>query len=409
MSVKQLREKMLQRLSEARQLHDEMKKSGNIEAEQEASYKRAFDAYLETRSEVEREEQLQKEEQRLKETAPESRETVLNPDNSEERDDDSGMSEERQFKAVNDYMRGHISQESRDMQVSDDVKGGYIRTPPLVQRKIIKAVDNILFIRQKGTVIPLQGAEYIDTPSLETDVDDFEWTTEIGEVAEDSGPTFGRRPLYSYPVAKLVKISKKMLKPNVTLFSPVDLLIQRLKYKLGVTWEKNYMTGDGAAKPLGLFVASDQGIPTSRDVSEGNQATTPTFDGLKRAKYTMKQQYWPELEWIWHRDCSLKLALLKDGESRFIWQDSVIIGEQPQLMGFPVNMSEFAPNTFTANQYVGILGALSWYWMTDVGPLQIQHLVELYARNQQDGFITTYEGDGKPALAEAFARIKLGS
>ncbi len=68
-------------------------------------------------------------------------------------------------------------------------------------------------------------------------------------------------------------------------------------------------------------------------------------------------------------------------------------------------MSEYVPNTFTTGQYVGLLGDMSFYWIADAIELQIQRLVELYAEQNQTGFIGRLESDAMPVLEEAFSRI----
>jgi HK97 family phage major capsid protein len=69
--------------------------------------------------------------------------------------------------------------------------------------------------------------------------------------------------------------------------------------------------------------------------------------------------------------------------------------------------SEFAPNTFTTGQYVGILGDFSYYWVATSLNLTVQRLVELYAANGQDGFLGRHAVDGMPIFGEAFARVTL--
>ncbi len=169
------------------------------------------------------------------------------------------------------------------------------------------------------------------------------------------------------------------------------------------------MTGSGANEALGVFTASNDGISTARDVSTGNLATSMTFDGLLGAKYALKQQYWPKARWIFHRDGVLQLAKLKNGDGQYIWQASVQAGQPDMLLNFPVAMSEYAPNTFTANLYTGILGDFQYYWIVDCLNVEIQALFELYARTNQVDFIARAENDGMPVLEEAFVRVKLGS
>ena len=98
---------------------------------------------------------------------------------------------------------------------------------------------------------------------------------------------------------------------------------------------------------------------------------------------------------------------IKDGEGRYIWQESVTVGQPDRLLGFPVNFSEYAPNTFTTGLYVAMLGAFSNYWIAESLSFEIQRLNELYAATNQVGFITRAELDGMPVLEEAFVRVTL--
>ena len=270
---------------------------------------------------------------------------------------------------------------------------------------LIKAVDDQVYLRQWGTVYPVTGAESLGAPSLDTDPADPAWTSELLIGSEDSSARFGRRELTPHPLAKYIKISRKLLQKIPSVES---LIIQRLAYKFAIAMEKGGMTGTGAGQPLGVFTASADGVSTSRDVSTGNTTTSMTFDGLKEAKYTLKGQYWPRARWIFHRDGVKQLAKLKDGEGQYIWAESVRVGEPDRLLGLPVFMSEYAPNTFTTLLYVGILGDFSFYWWADSLAMEMQRLVELYAATNQIGLIGRLESDGMPVLAEAFVRVKLG-
>jgi len=131
------------------------------------------------------------------------------------------------------------------------------------------------------------------------------------------------------------------------------------------------------------------------------------MDGLISAKYALKGAYWNKADWIFHRDVLAIVSKLKDGEGQYMWRQSVLAGEPDTLLGRPVLMSEYAPNTLTTGQYVGIIGDFSNYWIADALDFQVQRLVELYAETDQTGFIGRLECDGMPVLAEAFARVKL--
>jgi HK97 family phage major capsid protein len=263
----------------------------------------------------------------------------------------------------------------------------------------------MVFIRGKATKFRLDSAASMGAPSLDADPADADWTSELATGNEDSTMAFGKRELHPRPLAKRIKVSNKLL----MLSAGIEALVRdRLGYKFGVTQEKAYMTGTGANQPLGVFTASNLGIPTTRDVSTGNAATSPTFDGLISAKYALKGNYWNKAEWIFHRDVLALVAKLKDGEGQYIWRQSVVEGEPDRLLNAPVNMSEYSPNTMTTGLYVGIIGDFSNYWIADAIDMQVQRLVELYAETNQVGFIGRLETDGMPVLAEAFVRVKLG-
>lgn len=297
-------------------------------------------------------------------------------------------------------------QEFRSLQSDSDEAGGYLVSPMQVVDRLIKAMDNQVFIRQWATVFAVPNAQSLGAPSLDSDPSDADWTTELATGSEDTAMDFGRRELHPHPLAKRIKVSRKLLRqvPNSE-----GLVIDRLGYKFGITFEKAALTGNGAGQPLGVFTASAQGISTGRDVATDNAATAVTFDGLINAKYTLKQGYWASAKWLAHSDFFKQVSKLKaavDGD--YLWRPSVRDGEPDRLLDIPVTMSAYAPNTFTSGQYVAVLGDFSHYWIADSMAMDFQRLNELYAEANQVGLIGRLESDGMPVLEEAFVRVKLG-
>lgn len=96
-------------------------------------------------------------------------------------------------------------------------------------------------------------------------------------------------------------------------------------------------------------------------------------------------------------------------DSNYIWNAGIKIGAPDTILDLSYKMSEYAPNTIGAGNYVGIIGDFSFYWIADALDMNIQRLVELYAEKNQTGFIGRLETDGMPVLAEAFVRVQLGS
>ncbi len=296
-------------------------------------------------------------------------------------------------------------EEIRALQADSETVGGFLVAPQQFVATLIKAVDNLVVMRQFATIISVTKAASLGVPSLDADPADADWTKEIATGSEDSTMAFGKRELFPHPLAKLLKVSEKLLR--VSALDVESLVRERLAYKFAVTHENTFLNGSGSNQPLGIFTASADGIPTTRDVSTGNTATVIGCDGLIDALYSLKSQYIPRARWIFHRDAIKQIRKLKDGEGQYIWMAGVSADRPDAILGRPYTMSEYAPNTFTTGLYVGIVGDLSFYWICDALDMRIQRLNELYAASSQVGFIGRLETDGLPVLSEAFARVKL--
>lgn len=300
-----------------------------------------------------------------------------------------------------------LTAQVRALQQDSDEAGGYT-VPQRFMAELIRALDNLLFMRRIARVLPpLTRADSLGVPSLDNDPADADWTVELGTGGEDSTMSFGKREMKLYPLGKRLKVSKTLVRNSAI---NIDALVRdRLAYKFAVPEENAYLNGTGAMQPLGVFTASNDGISTSRDVSTGNTTTEIRFDGLIEALYSLPAQYRRNLNWIFHRDGVKQIRKLKDGDGRYIWQPSVTAGEPDRILNWPVYESEYAPNTFTAGLYVGVLGNFQYYWIADALSMSIQVLMELYAEANQVGYIGRKETDGMPVLEAAFARVKLST
>lgn len=406
LKLKKMRDERGQLVHDARQILDkaEAEKRG-LTAEEDGKYKELFGKQEELRAGIEREEQMVEVE---RQTAAEALRNTPAKKEGGDHEQRSGRGSDEYRSAFQKFLAvgrsGLSGDEIRALQADSDVAGGYTVASEQFVDQLIKNVDNMVLIRQRATKFRIPTAASMGVPTLEADPADADWTSELATGNEDSSMLFGKRELHPRPLAKRIKISNKLLRMNG---GAEALVMARLAYKFGISQEKAFMTGSGAAQPLGIFTASANGIPTSRDVSSGNTTTSPTFDGLIAAKYSLKGQYWNSAEWIFHRDVLAVIAKLKDGEGQYIWRESVRAGEPDRILNLPVAMSEYSPNTLTTGLYVGCLGDYSNYWIADAVDMQVQRLLELYAETNQTGFIGRLETDGMPTLAEAFVRVKL--
>ncbi len=409
MTLKELREKRAKLIKDARALLDQADgESRAMTDDENAQYDKMFAEADELRQRIDREERQREAERELQETleqADEERAARDGEDRGEQRGRTDHLLATFRGWLSSGRVTGDGAEEFRALSANTDTEGGFLVVPEIMITTLIKSLDDEVIIRALATTYPVLNGASIGAPSLDNDPDDADWTEELATGSDDDTMSFGKRSMVPHPLAKRIKISRNLLRTSAI---PVEALVrQRFAYKFGITQEKAYMTGNGNKRPLGIFTASNDGIPTGRDVSTGNTTTAPTMDGLKNAKYSLKAGYWRNANWIFHRDVVKEISKLKDGEGQYLWADSTRDGDPDRLLGRPARMSEYAPNTLTTGQYVGIVGDFSYYWILDSLMMQMQRLDELYAETNRVGFIARYEGDGAPVLGEAFARVKL--
>ena len=395
MNIREMMETRATLVAEARKLLDlaEAEKR-ELSAEERAQYDKTFDEARALGDKIQREQELREEERRLAEAGR------LEPEGKKE------SPEERKLVAFRNFLVNGNAAEYRALANDSDASGGFLHAAEQFVARLIKGLDNRVFVRQYATVLPVTGSDTLGVPTLTADPADPTWTTEIAAPSEDSTMAFGRRSLQPEQLSKLIKISMKLLRTSAL---PIENLVaDRLAYKFAVAQENGFLNGSGDGEPLGIFTANANGINTDRDVSTGNSDTAVTADGLTEAKYALKAQYRGSARWIFHRDGVKKISKLKDGEGQYLWRPGITVGEPDILMGLPVDESEYVPTTWTTGLYVGALCNWSNYWIAELQGVELQRLVELYAGTSQIGFIGRMYADGAPVLAESFVRVKLG-
>jgi HK97 family phage major capsid protein len=410
MTILEIREKRAALIAQARSIHERDTHSAEEVAQFDALMDEAdrlqqqIDALTaelnKLNQEMGRTERLETEERRLKQSA----DRPLIGDVSKAFDANARSAAFEKFLRGG---RGVLSgAELRSLQSDSDTDGGYMKTPQQFVNELIKAVDDLTFVRGLARVFPLASADSMGAPELTGRADDADWTGEITAVTEDAGIAFGKRELTPKQLTKLVKVSRKLLRTGA--MSAEAIVRDELAYKFGLTQEKGFLTGNGSGQPLGVFTASAQGISTGRDMSTDNSSTAITADNLRNNLYNLRMQYQRNASWIFHRDAIKMISKLKDGNGQYLWTPGITVGDTDRLLGRPVYMSEYAPNTFTAGLYVGIVGDFSNYWIAESAAVSIQRLDELYAANNQVGFIGRADIDGAPVVEAAFSRVKLG-
>lgn len=306
------------------------------------------------------------------------------------------------FGLSDDERKAIMPLDKKDLSADTSSAGGTLVAPQQWVAQLLKGVDDEVYVRALATKFQVATAQSLGVPVLDADISDADWTTEILTGNKDTAFGTGKRELYPHPLAKRVLVSRKLLRQSTI---PADALIRdRLSYKFGVSQEKAFLTGTGVGQPLGVFTPSALGISTGRDTTTAS-ATAVTGDELIDVAYSLKPQYLKKASWLLHRTILKAVRKLKATTGDYVWQPGLAGDKQPTLLERPYILSEYAPSSLTASQYIALLGDFSFYWIADALSMEVQVVDQLYAESNQMGYIGRMETDGMPVLEEAFARL----
>jgi HK97 family phage major capsid protein len=292
-----------------------------------------------------------------------------------------------------------------DMVMSTQSQGGYLVAPIEISQDVVRQIDNLVFIRQLARVYKVTTTQALGVRQMTARVDDPDWTTEIASTNQDTALAFNRRDLTPNLLTKLVKASIRLMSSGVDVDSIVN---EELAYKNAVAQEKGFMVGSGSGQPLGVFVASANGIPTAQDVTSGATANF-IADDLIAMRYSIKQPYLmgtKTARWVMGRPIAQEVRTFKDSYGQYLWRPGLAGNAPDTILDIPLCISEYAPVVKTTGSYIAVLGDFRYYAIADVKDWWIQRLVERYADTNEIGFISRSFCDGSPVLGEAFARLK---
>lgn len=297
-----------------------------------------------------------------------------------------------------------LNGEKRDISVGS---GGGALSPQEFVAEIIKGVENDSPLYGLVRKFPLSEAKSLGAPYEAADASDASWTAEVpaSDITADATLAYSLRELSPNTLVKLIKISDKLVKVSAL---PIEQIVkEKITEKLVAAFENGITVGTGSGQPLGVFTASANGVPTSRDVTTAG--ATLAADDLIKTKMSLKPAYRRKARWVMSTDILTDCLLLKDKNDQYLWRPGLRDGDPDTLLGLPVIESAYAPSTKTSGSYIAVLGDFSYYWWAYVDGIEIKNLVELFALKNQLGFKGTAYADGAPVLAEAFSRVKVGT
>lgn len=305
------------------------------------------------------------------------------------------------------YWKGGLGAvEQKDLAMSPAGAGGYL-VADQQRAEIVEKESPVSAMRRIARVLPQIPGGSVIVPSVENDLSDAEWTTEIKTGSDDTVQPFGGRVLSPRPLAKRVKISNAELRAG-RIADVENWIVTRMGVRFGVPEESAFISGSGSNKPQGLL--------TWASIPSYSTATSNTLvgDDVINWAYSLPASYMSNAKILCNRAFLRKVRLFKatlDGQ--YLWQPGLSSGMPAKILDWEYELSDQYPSgldvndAYTDNALVATIGNFQYYWIVDSLDLSILRVSELYAEKDQTGFIGRKETDGMPVLAEAFYHLKI--
>ncbi len=214
--------------------------------------------------------------------------------------------------------------EVKALRVADATSGGYL-APGEFSTELIKNLVQFSPVRQAARVGAMSVGE-IKIPKRLTGPT-AKWVDEI-ETRPKTEPTYGELKIEAHEMSCWVPVSNQLLEDAA--FNIEAELSADFAEEFGRLEGAAFVGGSGVKQPFGLL--SDPDVPV---LPSGN-ASSLTPDSLVKVLYSLPPIYRNAGSWMLNGASIAAIRLFKDGQGRFLWQDSLSEGQPATLLGRPV-------------------------------------------------------------------------
>lgn len=267
--------------------------------------------------------------------------------------------------AVVDYLRsgstaGFTALNPQAAMSSDsDPNGGWM-VPVEIDRVIQSQMVEVSPMRQMANVVKVGSQKYQKLINRRGATSG--WVGEREERTETSSPVLG---LVEPPIGEIYaqpEVTARLLDDNV--FNLEAFLAENVSDEFALQEGEAYVSGNGINKPRG-FLTYDlvSTADATRDFGKLQYVASGVAGGLSDVSNNgadklidlltaVRPSYrvGPGVGWTMNSTTASVVQKLKDGEGRYLWQQSLSQGQPDRLLGFPVWQDEFMPD-IGANAY----------------------------------------------------------
>ena len=289
---------------------------------------------------------------------------------------DAGAPHQKAFDAYirhgdDDALRG-LPLEGKAMSTVSD--GGFLAAPT-VALQVQDALNITASLRRVANVVAVESANY----EVLVDMGDIAsgWSTEATAQAETGTSTVQRVVIPVHELSAMPKASQRLL--DDAAFDIETWLADCIATKFARAEATAFVSGDGVNKPKGFLThakapngtATNVQIGTIPSGGAGDFASTNPANALIDLVYALGAQYRANGTFVMNSKTAAAVRKMRDTDGRFLWADSLAMGQPPQLLGYPVLLCEDMPDIASGSASIAFGDFRSAYTIVERPDLRV--------------------------------------
>jgi HK97 family phage major capsid protein len=322
------------------------------------------------------------------------------------------LAEQKMRKAVIHYMRtGEETFEGEHLRAIQkkalhtelNPEGGYLVLPEHERSPLRTFLTELSMMRQRALVREISTSELVQP--MRTGGAQAGWTAERTDPRpETSTPTLGldkyaTMELYAMPAATQIMLDDAIIDIEAWL---AEEIAEAFDLQESDAW----FNGNGTTQPRGLmtypFVTPANWVHGSFRFrvtgAASNFAATNPGDALINQMQELKSGHRKNASWLMTRATVGEVRKFKDTTGQYLWQPSLVAGQPPTLLAYPVDEDEFMPDIGTDTFPVGFGDWRKTYIIVDrIGvrvlrnPYRRPGFVEFYTTKRVGGGVQNFD------------------
>lgn len=288
--------------------------------------------------------------------------------------------------------------EQKALSEGSDTGGGFL-VPPDVQAEMLVRVAQMAIVR-KYAKVQTTSRDVLRWPAVAPN-------TTSGSIYSSGfvGGWAGETPAFTDtdPGFQNFDIAVKKLRVATKLSNDLvaDAAVNLMSFmamngaeNMALVEDNGFLTGDGSAlQPLGILNCGASTVDVEGSTTDTISNTTSAAGSAPKIidlAYTLPPQYLGNARWLMKRSIEGKVRKLLDSSGRFLWPAqtmSAFAAIQRDLLGYPIDNSDFLPADGTNGNKVFIFGDISAYVIAQRAQISTVVLRERFADTDQVGII----------------------